>query len=397
MSFRDVDDFVLQDPSSTDVGPLFDVFYNEQDKSVPSERESNLAPVDVKPDLQGQKMAGISSQSPPVTPDCKLFVAALKEEDSSQQTPSCGSKRKVVFPTLSTSFDDMMSDLAEPEGFLCLPPAAPGSKRPKTEQAELKLKPICMARASESKSESFLHVASEKKEKEDDFILEIKKEVSEDTLLFLEMLNDDTPPLCHDGQETLEEGQGAVNDEGQDSSGESQQQPSPPPLQPVDGQKRARQGQERWAMKAKELREEWNAKIHRAPLSTKAVFEEQLQACKDLRLKSQKEAFLYFLQLLMLDNVVTPFDFIGYHSLHFISSCSFNGWRGFNVNPQFHLEFKRRLYGLFDGGEVKKNTWQNLFRNSGLIPDACQGHWEEALMGRLSFTFTFPRSERRAD
>ena len=392
MSFRDVDDFVLQDPSSTDVGSLFDAFYNEQYASVPSERQSKLEPVDVKPELRGQKMGGTCPQSPPVTPDCKLLVPALKKEDSSKQTLSCGSKRKVVFPTMSTSFDDMMSDWAEPEDFLCLSPVGHEGKRLKAEQAELKLEPICMVHASESKSKSFLHVASEKKEKEDDFILEIKKEVSEDTLDFLKMVNDDTLLLCHDGQETLEEGQGVINDQGQDSSGE----PSPPPLQPVDGQKRARKGQERWAIKAKELREEWNTKISRAPLAVKKVFEEQLQACKELRLKSQKEAFLYFLQLLMMDQVVIPLDFIRYHSLPFISSCSFNGWRGFTVNPQFHLEFNRRLYGLFDGGEVKKNTWQNLFRNSGLIPEASQGGWEDALMGRLSFTFT-SRGDRRAE
>ena len=140
-------------------------------------------------------------------------------------------------------------------------------------------------------------------------------------------------------------------------------------------QKTARDGQKHWHEKAQELRaREQLAKT----TETFPPFGDQRATCSALKLKSQKESLLIYLQMATQQGLISPLPFV--HPAD--ETAGFLGWTGFYVQAGCGERFRAGVEGLFPE-KPKLNTLYHLFRRSGLVPE----DWRRAWNGEVSFTW----------
>jgi len=143
-------------------------------------------------------------------------------------------------------------------------------------------------------------------------------------------------------------------------------------------QKIARAGQTWW----RKLLVKMRAEAKTSPINDN--FAKQIDECKRLRIKSQKEVLLRFLQSSHRAKLITAGKFCSPSD----TSSGFIGWTCFTIVPLSSSQFMRKLFGLFGPKSTPKtNTLCNLFRRSGLVP---AGPWPEAWEGQIPFTYKRP-------
>ena len=133
---------------------------------------------------------------------------------------------------------------------------------------------------------------------------------------------------------------------------------------------------------------------------------EQVEWCKQRKMKKQKETLLRVLQLCAHRGVIRALPFV-HPSTQLYNTptpISFLGWTGFQVVPQNAEAFADELIKLCplaptaDGAAPLSKAQRNkelfssrsamveAFRRVGMLPEI-SGHWEEAFQGRCRFVF----------
>lgn len=163
---------------------------------------------------------------------------------------------------------------------------------------------------------------------------------------------------------------------------------------------KGREGQRVWEDNLARVRQEWmNSGIPRHPdLHIREMLLEQIECCKQRKMKKQKETLLLVLQMCAHRQVIHAFPFV-HPSSRVYNTCapvSFLGWTGFQVIPHRAEAFADELIKLFPnlsaGGSSRQDLFSSrsamveAFRRAGLQPET-QGRWEDAFRGVLHFTF----------
>eukprot|EP00277_Geminigera_cryophila_P007388 CAMPEP_0179431022 /NCGR_PEP_ID=MMETSP0799-20121207/16007_1 /TAXON_ID=46947 /ORGANISM="Geminigera cryophila, Strain CCMP2564" /LENGTH=188 /DNA_ID=CAMNT_0021207727 /DNA_START=67 /DNA_END=633 /DNA_ORIENTATION=+ len=141
-------------------------------------------------------------------------------------------------------------------------------------------------------------------------------------------------------------------------------------------QQKARCGQAHWHETAKMMRLAWQERWDTDPVFRRRDFQEQIDVCSRLQIKSQHECILRVLQISLSDGLLVALPF----SLS--SSDSFLGWTGFQVSHDRAAEFRERIHSLFPE-TPQENTVHTAFRRTGLVPDK----WPAAWRGATPFKF----------
>ena len=133
---------------------------------------------------------------------------------------------------------------------------------------------------------------------------------------------------------------------------------------------------------------------------------EQVEWCKQRKMKKQKETLLRVLQLCAHRGVIRALPFVhpSTQLYNTLTPISFLGWTGFQVVPQNAEAFADELIKLCplaptaDGAAPLSKAQRNkelfssrsamveAFRRVGMLPEI-SGHWEEAFQGRCRFVF----------
>jgi len=140
-------------------------------------------------------------------------------------------------------------------------------------------------------------------------------------------------------------------------------------------QKTARDGQKHWYEKAQELRAR---DLLAQATVTFPPFGDQRATCSVLKLKSQKESLLIYLQMATQQGLISPLPFV--HSAD--ETAGFLGWTGFYVQTGCGQRFRAGVEGLFPE-TPKLNTLYHLFRRAGLVPE----DWRRAWNGEVPFSW----------
>lgn len=138
-------------------------------------------------------------------------------------------------------------------------------------------------------------------------------------------------------------------------------------------QRNARDGQKHWGTQVKEMRQLWADK----DMSKHTHFEQQINMCTRLHIKSQHECLLRQLQMAAVEKIIIPSKFLD------DEKESFLGWTGFEVAEDHGAEFRKRIEALFASTPSDK-TLNNTFRRAGLVPDHS---WAEAWNGIGGFVY----------
>eukprot|EP00281_Chroomonas_sp_CCMP1168_P034441 CAMPEP_0206250590 /NCGR_PEP_ID=MMETSP0047_2-20121206/21562_1 /ASSEMBLY_ACC=CAM_ASM_000192 /TAXON_ID=195065 /ORGANISM="Chroomonas mesostigmatica_cf, Strain CCMP1168" /LENGTH=482 /DNA_ID=CAMNT_0053676467 /DNA_START=105 /DNA_END=1553 /DNA_ORIENTATION=+ len=141
-----------------------------------------------------------------------------------------------------------------------------------------------------------------------------------------------------------------------------------------DMQKRARDGQEHWMRQVKNMRALW---AERREDTRNPRYQEQVDTCAQLQIKSQHECLLRTLQMCATDGIIVPLPF---------AECgpnSFLGWTGFQVEQAHAQDFRAKIDNLFPS-PLKENTLHTSFRRAGLVPDK----WSSGWLGLTPFKFS---------
>lgn len=163
---------------------------------------------------------------------------------------------------------------------------------------------------------------------------------------------------------------------------------------------KGREGQRAWEDNLARVRQEWmNSGIpHHPNLHLRETLLEQIEWCKQRKMKKQKETLLLVLQMCAHRRVIHALPFV-HPSSQVYNTCapvSFLGWTGFQVIPHSAEAFADELIKLFPnlsaGGSSRQELFSSrsamveAFRRAGLQPEF-QGRWEEAFRGHCRFTF----------
>jgi hypothetical protein len=163
---------------------------------------------------------------------------------------------------------------------------------------------------------------------------------------------------------------------------------------------KGREGQRAWEDNLARVRQEWlKSGIPAHPdLHLREMLLEQIEWCKQRKMKKQKETLLLVLQMCAHRRVIRALPFV-HPSTQVYSTCapvSFLGWTGFQVIPHNAEAFADELMKLFPNmaaGGTRKDLFSSrsamveAFRRAGLLPEI-PGRWEEAFRGQGRFTFT---------
>jgi hypothetical protein len=141
-----------------------------------------------------------------------------------------------------------------------------------------------------------------------------------------------------------------------------------------DMQKRARDGQEHWMKQVKDIRTLW---AERKEHTRNPHYQEQVDTCAQMQIKSQHECLLRTLQMCATDGIIVPLPFAP------CGQDSFLGWTGFQVIPDKALVFRGKIDKLFPV-PLKENTLHTSFRRAGLVPDK----WSSGWLGLTPFKFS---------
>ena len=146
---------------------------------------------------------------------------------------------------------------------------------------------------------------------------------------------------------------------------------------PSNNAHKARVGQAHWHDKAKDMREIWNKRhIHDPAFAPYTEFQEQMDMCTKLHIKSQNECLLRELHFSVADGLITPKAFST------SQNDSFLGWTGFLIESTQCHEFRKRIELLFPKAP-QENTLHIVFRRTGLVP----AKWVPGWAGTEPFNF----------
>ena len=170
---------------------------------------------------------------------------------------------------------------------------------------------------------------------------------------------------------------------------------------------KGREGQRAWEDNLARVRQEWlHSGIPAHPdLHLREILLEQIEWCKQRKMKKQKETLLLVLQMCAHRRIIRALPFV-HPSSQVYSTCapvSFLGWTGFQVIPHSAEAFADELMKLFPnmaaGGSSRKDLFSSrsamveAFRRAGLLPEQA-GRWEEAFRGQGRFMFV-PSTPKR--
>eukprot|EP00960_Hanusia_phi_P069731 767152-Hanusia_phi.AAC.1 len=174
----------------------------------------------------------------------------------------------------------------------------------------------------------------------------------------------------------------------------------------------ARQGQRRWAEKLQKLKERWQ---RLEVVGANPNFCKQINYCRTMKLKKQKEALLLYFQMSAKEQLIIPLNFREtdsdcedtssdkrFQAVGGRESKSFVGWVGFRILPAHANKFLKGLELLLQEEEwtqddfekiregsprcsetfLSSNSFHNVFRRIGFAP-AEPGRWMEVFCGSI--------------